>query len=85
MEKAYSNQIRTEQATHHGKKVIKLIFGIDTYLNSLVKQIEGAQWSRTMHCWHIPDTPKSAATLREKIDIEVSRTNDAPVSAKTET
>jgi hypothetical protein len=80
MKRAYSNQIRTERATHHGKKVIKLIFGIDTYLNSLIKQIESAQWSRTMHCWLIPDKAQSAKTLREKIDIEVSQTNNVPAS-----
>jgi integrase/recombinase XerD len=85
MKKVYSNQIRTERATHHGKKVIKLIFGIDAALTAIVRQIEGAQWSRTMHCWHIPDTSQSAKTLREKIDIEVSRANDTPVPAKAET
>jgi integrase/recombinase XerD len=66
------NQIRTERTKHEGKSVIKLVFGIDAQLASLVKQIEGARWSQTMHCWHIPDTPQSVEVLREKFGNVIS-------------
>jgi integrase/recombinase XerD len=84
MREANLNQIRIERAIHHRKKVIKLIFGIDAGLTSLVRQIEDVRWSQTMHCWHIPDTPQSAAALREKIGIEVGRANNAPSPAQAE-
>jgi integrase/recombinase XerD len=66
------HQIRTERAKHKGKSVIKLIFDIDAKLTAFVRQIEGARWSQTMHCWHIPDTPQSIKVLGEKFGNVIS-------------
>jgi integrase/recombinase XerD len=46
--------IRIEPAVHKEEQRIKLLFGYDKELISLVRKIPGSAWSRTMKCWHIP-------------------------------
>jgi len=46
--------ITIEPAVHKGEQRIKLLFGYDKELISLVRKIPGIAWSRTMKCWHIP-------------------------------
>jgi integrase/recombinase XerD len=41
---------------HKGERRISLSFGYDSEWNKKIRSIEGSQWSRTLKCWHIPDT-----------------------------
>jgi integrase/recombinase XerD len=49
--------IEIDRVVHNGEQRIKLLFGYDDKLISLVKKIPGSTWSRTMKCWHVPDEP----------------------------
>jgi len=51
------NTISLEPAVHKGERRIKLLFGYDKELISLVKKLPGSAWSKTMKCWHVPDEP----------------------------
>ncbi len=37
---------------HRGKEVITLRFNYDSELIKRIKKVEGARWSRSMHCWY---------------------------------
>lgn len=39
---------------HKGAQQIGLYFENDTHLNTVVKKLDGARWSKTHTCWYIP-------------------------------
>jgi integrase/recombinase XerD len=41
---------------HDGMKRLQLIFDYDEELIALTRQINGRTWSKTLNCWHIPDS-----------------------------
>lgn len=47
-------RIRLKQSEHRNQKVIKLIFGFNPELRSIVNKIPNCMWSKTMSCWYIP-------------------------------
>ncbi len=40
------------------KKRIAICFDLDEHLNKRMQTVPGALWSKTLKCWHIPDTPE---------------------------
>lgn len=55
-------KIFVSKQNHRNEARLKLDFEYDKTIIGLVKQLEGAAWSRTMKAWHVPDT---AETLRQ--------------------
>lgn len=45
-----------KRMTHNGESRLILKFNYDPELINLTKQIEGAQWSYSNKCWHVPDS-----------------------------
>lgn len=48
--------IRLVKTIHHDEPRIKLIFDYDLKTLQKLKAIPGLKWSKTMRCWHAPDT-----------------------------
>ena len=46
-----------ETVTHRGKSRIKVMFEPNAKWNARMMHVPGAKWSKTLKCWHIPDTP----------------------------
>ncbi len=45
--------------SYKGEARIALYFEFNTVLNTKVKAIADAQWSKSMRCWHVPDTEEN--------------------------
>ncbi|CAN5128420.1 site-specific integrase [soil metagenome] len=58
---------------HNNEKRITIDFENTAALNKQIKKVEGARWSKTMKCWHIPDTMQN----RQKCGMVTS--DDAPI------
>lgn len=48
-------KIICERVLHDGEKRVTLRFIYDNKLIKIARSIEGAKWSKSMYCWHIPD------------------------------
>lgn len=44
---------------HEGKNRIAVEFAYDAAWNKRMRKVDGAQWSGTLKCWHIPDTAEN--------------------------
>jgi site-specific recombinase XerD len=63
--------MKAEKIEHRGEKRIKIDFPYNQEIASLLKQIDGAQWSRTNKSWHIPYTQGAFNQLKSLFpDIE---------------
>jgi integrase/recombinase XerD len=51
-----STSIQYALITHDGRKRISIRFEYSAALNKRMQQVPDAQWSKTLKCWHIPDT-----------------------------
>jgi len=47
--------IRIERGDHYGDARLLVHFEYDRELIGLIKQVSGARWSNSLHCWHLPD------------------------------
>ena len=56
-------KISISKLNHRNEPRLKLDFGYDQALISLVKQIEGATWSKSMKAWHVPDNEETFGRL----------------------
>ncbi len=43
--------------SHKGESRISVNFQFNNLLNIRIKKVDGAKWSKSLKCWHIPDTP----------------------------
>ena len=68
-------RVRTMKATkveHHSEFRIRIDFIYDSKTVGLIKQIEGARWSRSLQAWHIPYTKNAFIQLKEAFpDVEI--------------
>ncbi len=55
------------QVEHKGQKRIAVQFPNQPELISRFKKLEGARWSATMRCWHVPDMTE----YRKRFGIEI--------------
>ena len=46
--------ILIERVIHRKQKRVKLIFNFDVDIMNILNTIDGAAWSSTMRCWHVP-------------------------------
>ncbi|WP_026976424.1 site-specific tyrosine recombinase/integron integrase [Flavobacterium tegetincola] len=63
--------------THQNEKRIAVYFEKTPDLIARIKMFEGARWSQSLKCWHVPFTDENC--IRFKIDIPISRTPSAEV------
>lgn len=61
-----------EPIVHKGQQRLRLQFEYNPEINKQVKAISGCQWSKTLRCWHIPDTSANRSLFTVK---EVAPTN----------
>ena len=54
MLQAKEKSIRMVPAEHKGQKRIKILFAYDRGIINKVRRIDGARWSQSMRCWHLP-------------------------------
>ncbi|QQS51143.1 MAG: tyrosine-type recombinase/integrase [Bacteroidota bacterium] len=52
-----------EPVTHKEQNRVKIIFEYDSEINQLLKRIPGSLWSKSMRCWHVPNTEHSKRYL----------------------
>ncbi|MBL7885077.1 MAG: hypothetical protein JNL69_13470 [Bacteroidia bacterium] len=52
----HTTEIKLEKAVHKGEERLLLKFEYNNALIALVKQLPGAQWSKTLNAWHVADT-----------------------------
>src|SRR6185436_13009036 len=49
---------------HRGEKRIAIKFGFDDVLQNAVRRFSDLKWSKTLGCWHIPDTTDNREVLK---------------------
>jgi integrase/recombinase XerD len=60
-----ANLLEIQKTMHRAEKRIKLIFEKDERLIQKVRTIHACKWSATMRCWHVPDTERSLAAIKQ--------------------
>lgn len=66
--------MKASKTEHKGEERIKVDFPYNQAIATLIKQIEGARWSKTMNAWHIPYGKKEFNQLKTLFpDIEYSQ------------
>ncbi len=63
-----STKIKYQLVEYKGEMRIQITFSFNKNLNEKMLQVPGAKWSKTLNCWHIPDTNDN----REKCGIKPS-------------
>ena len=48
--------LKASYIIHRAEKRIKLQFEADHAINNILKNMPGARWSHSLHCWHIPQS-----------------------------
>jgi integrase/recombinase XerD len=59
--------MKASKTEHKGEERIKVDFPYNQAIATLIKQIEGARWSKTMNAWHIPYGKKEFDQLKALI------------------
>ncbi len=57
-------KISISKQYHRNEARLKVEFDYNPALIALVKQVEGATWSRSMKAWHVPDNEKTLGQLK---------------------
>jgi integrase/recombinase XerD len=55
--------ITIRRTIHRGERRLMLLFPFDQEIIEALKQIEDSKWSRSLNCWHIPDTKGQLSVL----------------------
>jgi integrase/recombinase XerD len=63
LQKSQNNTIKIERTIHKGEERLLLKFEYNNALIALVKQVPGAQWSKTLNAWHVADTKENFNTI----------------------
>ena len=78
------NQITYMPFTHKGECRILVKFAYNTAYNLRMKQVQDAAWSKSLRCWHIPDTEENRKKCGLALQKEKNLYNNAGrVSEKT--
>lgn len=59
---------KVEEISHKGQDRIAIYFSYNANLLARVRQIDGAKWSQTLRCWHIPSTPETRSLFKLKVN-----------------
>ena len=57
---------------HHGAQRIAVSFEFNKAWNERISKVAGAKWSKSLQCWHIPDTIENRKKCNLKEDDVVS-------------
>lgn len=57
-----------ERGIHRNKQQLLIKFDYNTDLLNIIRTIDGALWSKTLKCWHMPDTDLNLEVLRRNFD-----------------
>ena len=47
--------ITLKRGSHRGQAVIQIVFPYNQKIIDLLRKVTNAKWSRTMHCWYMPE------------------------------
>lgn len=81
--------MNAEKIFYKAENRIKIELPYSGESRSLIQQIEGGKWSRTLNCWHIPYTKEAFRQLKslfpevvyekKKLEAQVSQSVTIPV------
>lgn len=78
--------MKISKITHRNEVRIRVDFPYNAASTTLLRQIQGTQWSKTLKCWHIPYTKEAFAQLKAMFpDVEYETTTPRNVNAHTST
>jgi integrase/recombinase XerD len=60
-----TGSVIVKPCSFEGEKRLQLLFGRNNKLQSVIRTIPDARWSRKMNCWHIPDNVNQSKRLKE--------------------
>lgn len=63
--------VKASALTHRGELRIRVDMAYDPALVQRLRSIEGATWSRTHRCWHLPRTKEAWEALKTSFEVEV--------------
>lgn len=63
-QKKQTNAVTYSTILHRGAERIAIYCNYSATANSKIRKVPGAKWSRTLGCWHIPDTAENRATCK---------------------
>lgn len=66
--------LKESRILYKGQKRIKIDFPYNSELVLKVKQIPGAQWSKTLSTWHLPDNQESINLLEKFFGVKLNDT-----------
>ena len=67
--------MKISKITHRNEVRIRVDFPYNAASTTLLRQIQGTQWSKTLKCWHIPYTKEAFAQLKAMFpDVEYETT-----------
>jgi integrase/recombinase XerD len=69
---------------HRNEKRIQIVFKKDDILIQKIKKIPSCKWSATMRCWHVRDTERNHAVLKQLFDHQI-RLDDRTTQKKENT
>jgi site-specific recombinase XerD len=65
--------MKATKVEHHSEFRIRIDFIYNSKIIGLLKQIDDARWSRSLHAWHIPYTKEAFTKLKELFpDVEIT-------------
>ena len=72
--------IQIERAIHREQAIIKLLFDYDVDIIAKIRSVQGARWSRSMHCWYVADLPQKIEAL-QNLGIKIEKKNVSNIAA----
>jgi len=76
------SKIKLRNGVHRGEAVVRIEFGFDRELSSMVQRTQGSKYSKTMGCWYIPRDEFRLNLFIERFgayaDIDVSHLDGVP-------
>ena len=77
------NPIRYALIEYRGTSRIAIHFDFNIEWNKRMMKLPDAKWSKSMHCWHIPDTPEYREKCGFTQDREITAKLPLPVQTST--
>ena len=74
--------LQVEFTEHRGEKRIILKFAQNVELNSKVRRLPGARWSKTLKCWHVPDNEENRKRFKLERAIISERSSEQVIAPK---
>lgn len=76
--------MKATKVEHHSEFRIRIDFIYNSKIIGLLKQIDDARWSRSLHAWHLPYTKEAFTKLKELFpDVEITGSQTPTKEIKT--